>query len=242
MDKVTLITGASSGMGKACAIQLSKTQRLILAGSNRERLEQTLQQCCNPEKHILWVCDFANERLNIFASLTSLIQNKDVVVDKYVHFAGITQILPIKEFAPDYVDKIFNVNFFSIVEILRALLKKANQKALTNVVLISAEYSERGNKGNSIYAASKGAINSMVYSLAQELAPMVKINALLPGAIETEMTKQVSEEHIAAVKAETPLGMGAIDDVVNYVEFLLSDKAKWITGQAIFVDGGRSTR
>lgn len=241
-NQVTLITGASSGMGAACAIQLSATQRLILAGSNQERLEQTRAQCARPEEHILWVCDFAAQREQIFDSLSQVLMANGVVVDKYAHFAGITQILPIKEFTIPYVDKIFNVNFFSIIEILRVLLKKVNQKALTNVVLISAMVANRGDKGNAIYAASKGAINSLVYSLAQELAPKVRINALLPGGIETSMTNQVSAEHIAAVIADTPLGLGQMEDVTNYVEFLLSEKAKWITGQTIFVDGGRSTR
>ena len=78
--------------------------------------------------------------------------------------------------------------------------------------------------------------------MAQELAPDVRVNALLPGGILTPMSQGLDPDYLAAFEKETPLGWGKPEDVVNYVEFLLSDKAKWITGQTIFVDGGKSTK
>ena len=242
ISSYTLITGASSGMGACCARQLSQGRNLILASENQEGLEEVKKQCFNSENHILWNCNFATSREKIYTSLTSLLYDKQIVIDEYVHFAGVIQILPIKNFTIPYVDKIFNVNFFSIIEILRALLKKANRKALEKVVLISALVSMRGNVGNSVYAASKGAINSLVYSLAQELSPSVRVNAILPGAIETPMTATLDASYKSQLEKETPLGFGTMEDISNYVEFLLSDKAKWITGQCVFIDGGRSTK
>lgn len=242
MEKYTLITGASSGMGECCAKTLSSTRRLILSGRNLEKLKKTLQECEYPERHILWHCDFASQRDEVYDSLSRVLHDNEACVDEYVHFAGLTQILPLKNFTIPYVDKIFNVNFFSIIEIMRVLLKKTNGCALKNVVLISALFSQRGDKGNSIYAASKGAINSLVYSLSQELAPSVRINAIMPGAVMTPMAEKVSPEHVEKLQRETPLGLGYPQDVVNYVEFLLSDKSRWITGQTVFIDGGRSTK
>lgn len=243
MTEYTLITGASSGIGEYCSKVLSADRKLILASENLELLEIVKNLCCNSDQHIIWHCDFFNQRTEIFDSLSQLLSNNEIVVSEYIHFAGLTQILPIKGFTIPYVDKIFNVNFFSIIEILRVLLKKSNNKALKNIVLISAMVSQRGDIGNSIYAASKGAINSLVYSLAQELAPDIRINALMPGAIMTPMvTSKVTKEHIEKLKKDTPLGLGYPEDVVNYVEFLLSDKSKYITGQTLFVDGGRSTK
>jgi len=242
MEKYTLITGASSGMGECCAQALSSTRRLILSGRNLEKLEETLQKCEHPDRHILWLCDFARQRDEVYDSLSRVLHDNEAFVDEYVHFAGLTQILPLKNFTIPYVDRIFNVNFFSIIEILRVLLKKINGSGLKNVVLISALFSQRGDKGNSIYAASKGAINSLVYSLSQELAPKVRINAIMPGAVMTPMAEKVSPEHIEKLQSETPLGLGYPQDVINYVEFLLSDKSRWITGQTVFVDGGRSTK
>lgn len=242
MECYTLITGASSGMGALCAKVLSSTRRLIIASENLAMLEETIQKCEHPERHILWHCDFACQREEVYDSLSRVLSDNAAYINEYVHFAGLTQILPLKNFTIPYVDKIFNVNFFSIIEILRVLLKKINGNALEKVVLISAMVSQRGDVGNSVYAASKGAINSLVYSLSQELAPKVRINAIMPGAIMTPMAEKASPEHIEKLQRETPLGLGYPQDVVNYVEFLLSDKSRWITGQTIFIDGGRSTK
>lgn len=239
-EAYTLVTGASSGIGAACAKLLSANARLILCGSNRERLEQTKAECAESERHILWVCDFDKQHDEVFASLTMLLKEHEAVVDNYVHCAGITQILPIKDFSPAFAERVFHINFFSIVEILRVLLKRQNQKALKSVVLISALVSQRGDKGNAIYAASKGAINGMVYSLAQELAP-VRINALMPGLVDTPMAQRTPQDFREKIWNEIPLGKGEPEDVANYAGFLLSDKARWVTGQTIFVDGGQST-
>ena len=237
----TLITGASSGMGALCAIQFSHSQNLILASENLDELEKVKSQCANSENIILWHCNFATERENISSSLNDLLKSNNVVIDRYLHFAGINKLTPLKMASIQLIDLTFNVNIFSIIEILKTLVKKVNQKALDRVVLISALVSERGNVGNSIYAASKGAINSLVYTLSRELAP-IKINALLPGAIETPMTANLDENYKFEMGKDTPLGWGTPQDVVNYAEFLISDKANWITGQCIFVDGGRNTK
>lgn len=229
-------------MGGLCAKQLSASRRLIMASENLEMLQDVLKDCSNAENHILWHCNFATERDGIMTSLIDLLKRHDAVVNEYVHFAGLTKLLPLKSFSIQNIDLIFNVNFFSILEIMKALLKKSNAKALKNVILISAMVSERGNVGNSVYAASKGAINSLVYTLARELAPEVRINALLPGAIETPMTKNLDPEYVAEMFRDTPLGWGQPQAVIDYVEFLLSEKSKWITGQTLFVDGGRSTK
>lgn len=236
----TLITGASSGIGAACAKSLSTKSSLILCGSNRERLEQSLAQCAQQEKHLLWVCDFNVQFDNVFDSLSTFLKENDAIVDNYVHSAGLTRILPLKDFTPTYTKTVFQVNFFSIVEILRVLLKRVNQRTLRNVVLISALVSQRGDRGNAIYAASKGAVNGMVYSLAQELAP-IRVNAVMPGLVNTPMVQRTPQEFREKIWSKIPLGKGEPEDIANYVEFLLSDKARWITGQTIFVDGGQST-
>jgi len=242
MEHYTLITGASSGMGALCSKQFSSSRRLILASENLEALQGVLEECDNKNQHILWHCNFATEREKIADSLTELLKNHDAVIDEYVHFAGLTKLMPLKTTNISSIDLVFNVNIFSIFEIVKALLKKVNQKSLQKIVLISALVSQRGNPGNSIYVASKGAINALTYTMAQELAPEVRVNALLPGGILTPMSKNLDPDYLAQFEKDTPLGWGDPIDVINYVEFLLSDKAKWITGQTIFVDGGKSTK
>lgn len=242
MEKYTLITGASSGMGALCAKQFSNSRRLVMASENLEMLQDVLKECANPEKHILWHCNFATERDIISSSLSNLLKENDAVVEEYVHFAGLTKLMPLKTTNIAAIDTVFNVNIFSIFEIMKTLLKKNNQKALQKVVLISALVSLRGNEGNSIYAASKGAINALTYTMARELAPEIRVNALMPGGIQTPMSSNLNPDYVAEFLKDTPLGWGKPQDVVDYVEFLLSDKAKWITGQTLFVDGGRSTK
>jgi NAD(P)-dependent dehydrogenase (short-subunit alcohol dehydrogenase family) len=138
-----------------------------------------------------------------------------------------------------FVNRIFNVNLFSAMEIIRSLVqKRTNKGALQSITFISSIASRVGASGYSVYAASKGAVNALSLSLAVELAPAVRVNAILPGIIQTEMTKEyfANSDFVALY----PLGFGRPEDIADAVEFLSSEHARWITGQEIVVDGGRS--
>lgn len=241
MGKYTLITGATSGIGEALAIELSKSRNLLLIGRNQQKIDAVLQMCSSEKLHKFICCDLNKEKQDIFLLLNEFLQKEGIEVDSFIHSAGVTRILPIRNFSIDIVDEIFNVNFFSAVEILRVLLKKNNHGSLKNVIMISSLWSIRGESGNSVYAASKGAINSLVYSLAKELAPKVNVNAILPGAVRTSMTEKLLDSEVGLKQLKDyPLGFGTPADVVNVVKFLLSDESAWITGQTINVDGGRT--
>jgi NAD(P)-dependent dehydrogenase (short-subunit alcohol dehydrogenase family) len=244
MSDFTFITGASSGIGAGLAISLSKDKRLVLCGRNKDKLGSIRERCNNAGDHHVLCFDLVKDK-NILFSKTNvfLLQNK-IKVDSFIHCAGLTTILPLRNFTPDYVNEVFDTNLFSALEILRALLKKENQGALKNIIFLSGLWSIRGDIGNSIYAASKGAINSLVISLARELAPRVRVNSVVPGAILTPMTEKKFEDASfrKMIEQDYPLGLGKIDDVVNFIEFLLGEKASWITGQNLVIDGGRSTK
>ena len=184
----------------------------------------------------------ANNKSEIQIILTQFILEENVQIQSFVHCAGITKILPLKNFSSEDVELLFNVNLFSAIEILRVFLKRVNNGKLRSVLFVSALWSIRGNKGNSIYAATKGALNSLVFSLTQELSPNVRINSILPGYIITPMSQNLNKEYLFQLSKDTPLGPGSLEDIVNYICFLLSEKAKWITGQNIVIDGGRSTK
>jgi NAD(P)-dependent dehydrogenase (short-subunit alcohol dehydrogenase family) len=132
------------------------------------------------------------------------------------------------------------INFVAPAEICRQLLLKAiNGNALHDIVFISSVSALRGVRGFSYYSASKAALDAFMRSLAMEYAPRVKVNSVLPGAIKTEM----AEPSMLAESALThPLGLGHPSDIADAVEFLLSAKARWITGQQLVVDGGWSCR
>lgn len=242
MDTYTLLTGATSGIGLDLAIRLSRERNLILVGRDEAKLDDVIRQISSPHKAQKLVCDLDADRRQVAARLTDLLQNSDLQIDALVHCAGTSKAMSIRQADTDTIDMIFNVNILSAIELIRPLLKKDNKGALKNIVLISSLASIRGEKGNAVYAASKGALNSLAITLAKELAPKVRVNSISPGTVETPMTEAFLQSEAGAAHLETyPLGVGHCEDITNLVCFLLSDEARWITGQNIVIDGGRST-
>ena len=120
--------------------------------------------------------------------------------------------------------------------------KKLNNTKLNNIIIVSAILARYGAKGHQIYSASKAALDGLMRSLAVELAPRIKVNSILPGGVKTPLTIKTFEDPDILRKAilEYPLGLGTTSDISNVVQFLISDSSRWITGQEIVVDGGRT--
>jgi NAD(P)-dependent dehydrogenase (short-subunit alcohol dehydrogenase family) len=235
-----LITGASSGVGRATALRLSAHHPLILHGRNPQRLEETRLLCSNPELHILWPLDL-NEISSISNSLISLLAESRV--EAFVHCAGAVTVLPTRSTDHTVAQALMNVNFLSAVEIVNVLLKKKiNDRALANVVFISSIFSRFGAKGHAAYCASKAALDGFMRAVAVELAPTIRVNSILPGAMKTTMSSNgfSDPEIVKKLEHDYPMGIGDPSDVANAVEFLLSSNASWLTGQQIAVDGGRT--
>jgi len=213
-----------------------------LVGRNAEKLEAVRNACEGPSRHLLWVRDLSYVE-NVGEELSSLLSGKNIEVDHFIHSAGVLGIQFIRANEMAFVIRLFNVNLFSAMEIIRPLTQKpVNKGALRSITFISSIVTRVGSKGYYVYAASKGAVNSLSLSLAVELAPAVRVNSVLPGIIGTEMNTDhfANPEFVASVKATHPLGLGRPEDVADAVEFLTSDRARWITGQEIVVDGGRT--
>ena len=243
MQKKTcvLISGATSDIGRVIAKTLSSDFALILHGRSLEKLETLKKELSSINIVELWCVDLTNID-TIKPSLKELLNSKQLFVEGFVHCAGTHKILPFKNFREDYIKEIFDVNFFSAIAILQVLLMKNNISALKRILFISALYSKRGNKGNTMYASSKGAIDALVKSLAVELAPNINVNSILPGGIRTKMTEGFysDPEKVAALSAKYPIGHGQCKDVALMVQFLLGEGGRWITAQNYHVDGGAS--
>lgn len=240
-NSYTLITGAASGFGRCIAKRLAPTHNLLLSDICAERLEATRQMCTNPDRHLVWIRDL-NAVAGTGDSLAALLTSNTITVDHFIHSAGMFGVQHARVSDMTFVSRIFNVNLFAAMEIIKPLVqKRTNKGALRTITFISSINSRLGAAGYSVYAASKAAVNAQSLSLAVELAPMIRVNAVLPGIIETEVNKEHFEdaEFVASLCATHPLGLGEAEDVADAVEFVISDKARWITGQEIVVDGGR---
>ena len=237
-----MLTGASSGIGREIAKRLSSCRTLILHGRNLDRLNETRTLCEKTDQHVLWPFDLSDP-VGIEVSLPDLLIKQGAVIDGFVHCAGALKILPIRQVELPIAREIMNVNFFSAAEIIRLLVKKnVNHRQLRNVVFVSSTASKFGARGFNHYCASKGALDALMRALAVELAPEIRVNSVLPGGVRTAMTESMHNDPRLAgrLDADYPLGLGNPSDIAAAVEFLLSENARWITGQQLIVDGGRT--
>jgi NAD(P)-dependent dehydrogenase (short-subunit alcohol dehydrogenase family) len=238
----TLITGASAGLGRAIAVRLSQERRLILHGRDPVRLEETRRLCNAADAHVTWVFDL-EQVSELAASLGPLLAGSGRAVSAFVHCAGMVTVLPMRSLDYRAAQKIMNVNFLSAVEITNLLLKKkTNGPHLGNILFVSSIWSQFGARAHSAYCASKAALDGLMRALAVELAPAVRVNSILPGAIETSMAARAFDDPVILdrLRQDYPMGLGRPEDIADSIEFILSAKARWLTGQQVVVDGGRT--
>ena len=243
MENYIFITGASSGVGREIAVELSRTHPLILNGRDTARLEETKKLCGAGADILLWSYNL-EEYQTLEQEFSSWIINHNVQIEGFVHCAGVVKITPLPGVAPDTLEHIFAVHVFAPELILKVLAsKKYNAGNLKSAVLISSNISGRGAAAFSVYGASKAALDGMVRNLAVELAPKIRVNSILPGGMITEMTKEIFADETIKKELEEnyPLGIGTPKDIAPMVEFLLSQQSRWITGQQLVIDGGRTT-
>lgn len=244
--KTIVITGGASGIGRQCAIDFSNAgANLVLLDINEEQLAET-KGLCNPEvKCSCYRCDLTDSE-NLEGIVKQAV-DENGLVSGMLHCAGIEKTLPYNKLSPVDYDRIYSVNVVGAMNLLKHLTKKCNRADNAKYVLIASITAVVGRPGVAAYAASKGAIVSVVKTLALEFAPKgMTINCISPGTILTplmqNMLESLTEEQQEERKAGFPLGLGMPRDIANTAMFLLSDGARWITGQNIVVDGGYTAR
>lgn len=239
-EKRILVTGASSGIGRACAVvtaQLGAT--VVLTGRNQERLDATLSQL-DGVGHIAIPFDLSNlEEIESLFDIACEVGNK---LHGLVHAAGVRPALPIQAVSVAQMHAVMTTNYWAFLELTKIFTKK-KYSAGGSIVALSSVSAFAGWSGGSLYCGSKGALDASMRALALELVPKkIRVNSVVPSNIRTPMfedgTETASQASMSALLSKQPLGLGDPEDVANAVAFLLSDAARFITGTQLVVDGG----
>jgi len=235
--KTILVTGASSGIGKAIAIECSKMgATVVITGRNEQRLNETYMQLVG-NGHIKIIAD-----LKVENELVELI-NRLPEIDGLVNVAGILKTLPFQFINRLDLMNLFDVNFFGPVFLSQKIIKARKLNKGSSVVFISSiDGPMTAHIGNSMYSASKGAICAMVKNMALDLAgKKIRVNCVLPGMVETPLifNKEITKEQLDADMRLYPLKRyGKPEEIAYAVIYLLSDASNWVTGTNLLIDGG----
>lgn len=240
-EKTIIVTGASSGIGRQCAIDCSKMgAKVILIARNQERLEETLASLDNND-HQVYSYDLT--QIDGIKDLVNEIVSSNGKINGLIHAAGIEITKPIKLLEPCDFEMIYKTNNLSGFELMRQLSSIKNMNKGGSIIFISSITAIIGRSGVAAYAASKGAMISATKSFALELAKrQIRVNCISPGTILTPMMQNYLNDldEISRQKRVDgfPLGLGETTDISNACIYLLSDASRWITGQNIIIDGG----
>ena len=236
--KRVLVTGASSGIGRATAIAAAELgARVVLTARRADELEATRRQCPGDGHRVVTgdLCDslFLRKLLEEAAPLDGL-----------AHVAGACPIEPVPGFDMTRAEAAMRVNCFAFVELMKLLSRTTFRAATFSAVAVSSVSAVVGWSGGTVYCATKGALSASVRALATELAPRgIRVNAVCPSNVRTPMFeagagRMLDDAARAALLKRQPLGIGTPEQIAWPICFLLSDAASFVTGVNLPVDGG----
>ena len=241
-----LVTGASSGIGKATVLGLNAQGVKVIGIARREENLVALKaECAYPDNFDYYVADLSDNLTSIKSMIADIVA-KHGKISGFVHSAGALNPQPLAMIEDQDLIKDFNTNLFSALFITKALASKKNKQEKLNVVYVSSITAMIGNPGAVIYGMTKAGLNSLVSSLAQEIGSKdVRVNAVMPGGCDTDMAHAynnvVSYDYLEKVKAKNIFhDLLKPENVADLIIFLLAPQSQWVQGQCIVIDGGET--
>ncbi len=237
--KTILITGASRGIGKAILESFDNDYFIVGTGTSESSVKSILK---NIKSLNLDGDSFKldlGDRTSI-KELTSLLESNKIFPDILINNAGITRDNIMLRMQEDEWDNVIDVHLNGQYLLIKSFIKKMVKNRWGRIINISSTSAVLGNKGQANYAAAKAGIEAMSRSLARELGSRnINVNCVAPGFIETDMTKEISQGNEEFLASQIPLGrLGKPNEIAEVVNFLASEKANYITGQTLHVNGG----
>lgn len=239
--KKYIVTGASSGIGKSTAIRLSQQgAQVVLISRNINELQKT-KNMMEGNHHRIIPADLG--QMEDMTDLFNESISDGIKLDGFVHCAGIATILPLNRINRTKLEECMNINLYAFLELTRLFAKKKYHNVPGSVVAVSSIVVHYPVKCQTIYAASKGAVNAAVQALAIELADKkIRINSIMPASTDTKMMQEAMQimpnETMKKKVSDQLLGLTQPDDIAEAILFLLSDASRATTGRAFFADGG----
>lgn len=239
-DQIYIVTGASSGLGEASALLLNKLGATVVAiARNEERLNSMKARCEYPKHMHIEIKDLA-EDIGELPKYVKTLKEKYGKFSGLAYCAGIEGLLPLLMIEYETAEKIFKTNYFAPLFFAKGFLDRRNNIGRgASLVFLSSIDALTSTKGQPLYGGSKAALSASMKSVSKDVAPQgIRINCLLPSMIATPMTQSTSLNVCNEISEKYPFGWGEPDDVANMVVYLLSDKAKYISGQNYIIDSG----
>ena len=240
-DKVAIVTGGSRGIGFATVETfLREGATVILCASSQSSADKAVAQLKekNPDAPVSGICPNLSSLESVREAFGKVIEQFGHV-DILVNNAGVSESTPFADYTEETFDKVMELNVKGVFNATRGIIDHMAERGSGVILSTSSMVSKYGQPAGMAYPTSKFAVNGITLSLAREYGPKgIRVNAVAPGIIETDMMKAVPKEVIEPMIAQVPLRrLGQPQDIANAFLFLASDEASYITGMVLHVDG-----
>lgn len=239
--QVALITGAGKGLGKATLECFAQAGASVIYANDiiEGSIDETAEKLMDEYKLRIIPAYFDVSDQEEVKKLVMRIKKEQGYLDSLVNNAGVMQDALIGTVTRPLIDSIYNVNVFGMMDLLQWAVKLMQKRRQGSIINLSSIVGITGNPGQLVYSSTKGAVIAMTKTAAKELAPYnIRVNAIAPGMIDTDMMRSVGEKHLAHHLNNIPFGrLGEPREIGDVCVFLASNMASYLSGQVIAVDG-----